>query len=139
MNLSGPRQHDMPSLSRRPVIHGDMANALDKGGAGARRNVVDHGVALLAVVGGDLDLDQLVMLQCGVHLGNQCIGNALAAHLQHCFQIVCLAAQEAGLGIGERGRHTVSNGALGEAQGIMATQYPWPSMPMATRRHAFKK
>ena len=110
-----------------------MPDALDQSRARARGNVVDHAVALLAVIGGDLDLDQLVMLQRGVHLGDQCIGNALAAYLQHCFQVVRLPAQEAGLGIGERGRHTVINGALGEAQGIMAAHLSRPSMPMATR------
>ncbi len=49
----------------------------------------------------------MVVFQRAVHFGDQGVGDALAAHLEHGLEIVGLAAQEADLGIGKGGRHGV--------------------------------
>jgi len=66
---------------------------------------VDKFDIYVTVRGGDLDLDEFVVLQGAVDLRGQRIGHALAAHLQHRLEVVRLPAQEAVLGGGQGDTH----------------------------------
>ena len=113
-----------------------MADPLHQRGIGALGQFVDHRVAGLAILGGDLDLDQFVVFQREVDLGDQRVGDALAADLQHGLEVMRLTAQETGLGggqgrigmawqaEGERGRRRVS---------WRSRHAPTPRSRMATR------
>ena len=130
------------------VEDGDVADPLHQGRAAAFRQTGHHRVAGVAVLGGDLHLDQLVVFQSVLDLGHDRIGEAFGADLQHRLQAVGLAAEEAILGVAERDRH--AGQGLGKragtgAQGIMARNRPDSSgfcllppsasviLPMATR------
>ncbi len=113
-----------------------MADALDQRGAGPVGQVVDHGIAGVAIFRADFDLDELVVLKRQVDFRHQRIGDALAANLQHGFQVMSLAAQETGLGGGQDSRHLGTGSGRGSGvQGIMtAPTSPRPTTrPMATR------
>src|SRR5688572_14021179 len=126
---SGAGQDDLTLVLARAVQDGRVADALHQGGAGALGDVVDHGVARVAIPGGDLHLDQLVVLQGEVDLRDQRVGDALATHLQHRLQVVRLPAQETGLGGGEGTGHAVSTGSQTGTQGIMDAPVSRPSPP----------
>ena len=110
-----------------------MADALHERGADAAGDIVDHRVARVAVLGADRHLDQLVVFERQVDLGEERVGDALSAHLQHRPEIVCLPTQEAGLGGGQGSTHADHvQGGTG-VQGIMAARSSRLSAPVATR------
>ena len=82
------------------------------------------------VLGGDLHLDQLVMLQRADDFIHECLADALAADLQDRLEAVRLTAKETGLGVGQGNWHVLREGLEG-AQGIMSTRIAPCSM--ATR------
>ena len=102
-----------------------MADALYERRTGAAGECVDHRVAGFAVVAAHLYLDQLVVFERAVDLADQRVCQPLAADLQHRLQSMRLAAQEAGLGRGQHGRHAAekaAEGAAGYHAGLMASR-----------------
>ena len=73
-----------------------MADALHQGGVGLLGQFADHRVACLAVFARHLHLDQFVLFQHGVQLGEEGRSDAFVADLQQGFQVMGLAAQETG-------------------------------------------
>src|SRR5690606_31807525 len=61
------RQDDLRLLAVAAVERGSVADALHQLGAAAARQFGDGGVAGLPVLGGDLHLDQFVVLQGTIH------------------------------------------------------------------------
>ena len=116
-----------------------MPNPLHQHSVGAFGQVHDHGVALFAIGAADFHLDQLVVLERQLDFGHQCIGNALATHLQHCLQIMCLATQKTDLGIGQGNRHTAHSKRMRGVQGIMHTLSHALSAAMATRSQSSQR
>ena len=110
-----------------------MADALHERGADTFGDIANHRVARGPVLGAHLYLDQLMMFQRQVDLGEKRVGDALSAHLQHRPEIVCLPTQETGLGGGQGSTHVDHvQGGTG-TQGIMAARSPRLSPPVATR------
>src|SRR5690606_2755363 len=107
------RQHDLRRFLRGAVQGGGMADPLHQGRAGLAGQRVDHGVPGLAVLGADLDLDQLVPLQDLVQFGHQGRGDALAADLHQGLEAMGLATEEAVLGGGQDNWHRVRDGLRG--------------------------
>src|SRR5690349_4638887 len=107
-------------ILRGAVEHRGMADALHQHRVGGAGETGDQRVALVPVGRGHLHLDQLVVLQRDREFGHQRVGDALAADLQHCPEVVRLAAEEADLGGGQGDRHGRGTAWGRGAQGIMA-------------------
>jgi 6-phosphogluconate dehydrogenase (decarboxylating) len=72
-----------------------VTDALHEFGTCATADIVDQGFAVLAIIGGDAQLDQLVPGQCNVYLGKHGVAQAGRADAHHWIEMVCPGAQRA--------------------------------------------
>ncbi len=124
--FSAARQYDLPMVRAGAVKDGDIADPLHQRRFAAPDQVRHHRVAGFTVRSGDLDLDQFVMLQRGVHFGDHGVGDALGPDLQHRLQAMCLAAEEPVLCVGECDRHAEEG--LWKAGGDWRAGYHGPQL-----------
>lgn len=131
------RQDDLRSLVAATIGDRHVADALHQGGIDPPQQIGEGVVARLPVLGGDLQLDQLVMGERQIHLGCQCIGHALGTDLDDRLQTVRKATQMALLGGAEGLGHDRWRRAVEGAQGYHAIPDPLDyhrTVPMARSR-----
>ena len=68
--------------------YGHVADASDQFGAGLRRDVIDCRTCCIAATDPQLDLDQFMMIEVAVKLGNQVWRHSGVADLNHRFEVV---------------------------------------------------
>ena len=83
---------------------------LDQGRMAAIDDGGDQFLAAVAIFGRDLYLDEFMLFQSQVQLGQKRLADTLASGLEQGLQIMGLATEETGLGGGELDRHAVVTG-----------------------------
>jgi len=94
-----------------------MPDALHDCRAAVGGDVLDQRLAFTALPGADAQLDEFMLFQRAIDLGDQRRTDPLASDLQHGFQTMCLSAQKTALGGGQDGAHGENNGRQKERTG----------------------